>query len=182
MNKDFWMVAILSPSAEIREGFGAYICKVKDGVLTGLIDKQDAGGVVIRDIAGQKHAVKQADIESLEASPVSLMPEGLLGGLSDADLKDFSAFLRRALHQTKSSRTLPLSHYISWSELLRRTFEIDTICPRCKSPLRLIALIKTDDTIKKILSAMGLPTEAPKPYPARPPPSESGGEGGDWLN
>jgi hypothetical protein len=29
---------------------------------------------------------------------------------------------------------------------------------------------------------MGLPTEAPKPYPARPPPSESGGEDGDWLN
>jgi hypothetical protein len=58
----------------------------------------------------------------------------------------------------------------------------DTTCPRCKSPLRLIALIKTEDTIKKILSAMGLPTEAPKPYPARPPPSESGGEGGDWLN
>ena len=84
--------------------------------------------------------------------------------------------------EDKSPRTLPLSHYISWSELLRKTFEIDTICPRCKSPLRLIALIKTDDTIKKILSAMGLPTEAPKPYPARPPPSESGGEGKDWLN
>ena len=57
----------------------------------------------------------------------------------------------------------------------------DTTCPRCKSPLRLIALIKTEDTIKKILAAMGLPTEAPKPHAARPPPSESG-DGGDWLN
>jgi hypothetical protein len=57
--------------------------------------------------------------------------------------------------EDKSPRTLPLSHYISWSELLRRTFAIDSTCPRCKSPLRLIALIKTDDTIKKILSAMG---------------------------
>ena len=84
--------------------------------------------------------------------------------------------------EAKSSRTLPLSHYISWSELLRRTFEIDTICPRCKTPLRLIALIKTDDTIKKILSAMGLPTCAPKLSPARPPPSQSGAEGRDWLN
>ena len=45
-----------------------------------------------------------------------------------------------------------------------------------------IALIKIDDTIKKILSAMGLPTCAPKLWPARPPPSQSGGEGGDWLN
>jgi hypothetical protein len=64
----------------------------------------------------------------------------------------------------------------------KRLFGIDTTCPRCKTPLRLIALIKTDDTIKKILSAMGLPTCAPKLWPARPPPSESGGEGGGWLN
>jgi len=84
--------------------------------------------------------------------------------------------------EDESPRALPLSHYISWSDLLRRTFSIDTTCPRCKTPLRLIALIKTDDTIKKILSAMGLPTEAPQPYPARPPPSDSGSEGGGWLN
>jgi hypothetical protein len=84
--------------------------------------------------------------------------------------------------EDRSPRTPPLSHYISWSELLRRTFQIDTTCPRCKSPLRLIALIKSDDTIKKILSAMGLPTSPPKLSPARPPPSESRGEGGDWLN
>ena len=49
--------------------------------------------------------------------------------------------------------SLPLSHYISWSQLLKRTFEIDTVCPRCKTPLRLIAMIETYDTIKKILSA-----------------------------
>ena len=91
-----------------------------------------------------------------------------------------------ATPEGKDKPSLPLSHYISWSDLLRKTFAIDTICPRCKSPLRLIALIETEDTITKILSAMGLPTEAPKPWPARPParppPSQSGGEGGDWLN
>jgi hypothetical protein len=76
---------------------------------------------------------------------------------------------------------VPLFLYISWSDPLRRTFQTDSTCPRCQSPLRLIALIKTEDTIKKILAAMGLPTEAPKPHPARPPPSESG-DGGDWLN
>jgi hypothetical protein len=37
-------------------------------------------------------------------------------------------------------------------------------------------------TVMKILSAMGLPTEAPKRYPERPPPAEAGGEDGDWLN
>jgi hypothetical protein len=36
--------------------------------------------------------------------------------------------------------------------------------------LRLIALIKTDATIKKILTAMGLPPEPPSVHPALPPP------------
>ena len=87
-----------------------------------------------------------------------------------------------AAPEEKDKPSLPLSHYISWSQLLKKTFEIDTVCPRCKSPLHLIAMIETEDTIKKILKAMGLPTEAPKLRPARPPPSQSGGEGGDWLN
>lgn len=95
-NPDFWLVAILDPSIEIREGFGAYICKMKDGqVLMGLMDKQDAGGIVLKDIAGQKHPVKQPDIEALEASPISLMPEGLLTGMSDVDLRDFFAYLMK---------------------------------------------------------------------------------------
>ncbi len=95
-NIEFWLPAILDPSIEIREGFGAYICSLKDGqVLMGLLDKQDAGGVVLKDVAGQRHAVKQSDIASLEASPVSLMPEALLTGMSDGDLRDFFAFLTK---------------------------------------------------------------------------------------
>jgi hypothetical protein len=87
-----------------------------------------------------------------------------------------------ATPDAKDKPSLPLSHYISWGQLLRRTFEIDTVCPRCKTPLRLIGMIETEDTIKKILSVMGLPTEAPKLWSARPPPWQSGGEAGDWLN
>jgi hypothetical protein len=28
---------------------------------------------------------------------------------------------------------------ISWSQLLKKTFEIDIVCPRCTPPIRLIA-------------------------------------------
>jgi hypothetical protein len=76
------------------------------------------------------------------------------------------------------------STYISWSELLRHTFGIDTVCPKCQTPLRLIALIKTEDIAKKILTTMHLPTEIPEPHPARPPPTsrrEAAG-GKNWLN
>ncbi|MDP1587056.1 MAG: c-type cytochrome [Prosthecobacter sp.] len=95
-NVDFWLDNLFNPSMEIREGFGAYIVKTKSGqFLTGLIDAQDANGIVIKDMASNKTPVKQADIESLEASPISLMPEGLTTGMTDADLKDFFAYLMR---------------------------------------------------------------------------------------
>ncbi|MBE7498276.1 MAG: c-type cytochrome [Verrucomicrobiaceae bacterium] len=95
-NVDFWLDNLFTPSLEIREGFGAYTVKTKGGqLLTGLMDAQDANGIVIKDLAGNKTAIKQADIEKLEASPVSLMPEGLTAGMSDADLKDFFAYLMK---------------------------------------------------------------------------------------
>jgi hypothetical protein len=39
--------------------------------------------------------VKHADIEKMEASPISMMPEGLTTGMSDADLKNFFAYLMK---------------------------------------------------------------------------------------
>jgi putative heme-binding domain-containing protein len=95
-NADFWLDNLFMPSMEIREGFGAYIVKTKGGqILTGLMDAQDASGIVIKDMAGNKTALKQADIETMTASPISLMPEGLTTGMSDADLKDFFAYLMK---------------------------------------------------------------------------------------
>lgn len=95
-NVDFWLDNIFTPSLEIREGFGAYIVKTKSGqILTGLMDAQDTKGIVIKDMANNKTALKQSDIEKMEASPISLMPEGMLTGMSDADLKDFFAYLMK---------------------------------------------------------------------------------------
>jgi hypothetical protein len=70
------------------------------------------------------------------------------------------------------------SRYIPWAERLRRTFAIDIKCTKCGNPLRLIAIIKTDAVIKKIVVAMHLPAEAPELHPARPPPeADPGGAG-----
>ena len=69
------------------------------------------------------------------------------------------------------------SKYIPWNELLRRTFNVELKCANCKGDLRLIALIKTAATIKKILAAMGLPTLPPTA--ARAPPCMNFH---DWQN
>jgi hypothetical protein len=54
------------------------------------------------------------------------------------------------------------SRYIRWSELLRRTFGIELLCSKCKGPLRLVALIKSEEVARRILTAMHLPTEVPE--------------------
>ena len=95
-NLDFWLTATLDPSIEIREGFGAYVLKLKDGqTMTGIIEKQDASGIALRDLAGQRHTARADNIESLEGSPISLMPEGMMACLSDAELRDLFAFLTK---------------------------------------------------------------------------------------
>ena len=95
-NLDFWLTAILTPSIEIREGFGMYVVKLKNGqILSGIMAGQDAKGITLRDIANQLTPVKQSDVASLEASPISLMPQGLLTGISDADLRDLFAYLTK---------------------------------------------------------------------------------------
>jgi putative heme-binding domain-containing protein len=95
-NPDFWLLAILDPSAEIREGYGAYNVKMKDGQsLMGMLVQQDASNVVLKDMAGQTQTLRAAQVEKLEAFPQSLMPEGLLTGADDATVRDLFAYLMR---------------------------------------------------------------------------------------
>lgn len=95
-NPDFWLVAILDPNAEIREGYHAYTAKMKDGqTLMGMVVQQDASNVVLKDMAGQTQTLRASQIEKLEAFPQSLMPEGLLGGLDDAAVRDLFAYLMK---------------------------------------------------------------------------------------
>ncbi len=93
-NLDFWLPGIIDPSLEIREGFGTYVAKLKDGrILTGMMAAQEPQTITLRDIANQTTVVSRADIANLRAIPMSLMPEGLLGGLTDAQLADLFAYL-----------------------------------------------------------------------------------------
>jgi hypothetical protein len=84
-------------------------------------------------------------------------------------------------HQDKPKRR---SKYIRWSDLLRRVFAIEVVCPKCQTPLRLISLIKSEPVAKKILVAMHLPTDVPELHPARPPPERAGerADAEDYVN
>ncbi len=93
-NLDFWLPSILNPSLELREGYLNYVVTMKDGrKISGFVAEQEPRTVTLRDLAGQASVIDRSEIASLEASPVSIMPPGLLVGLSDGELRDFFAYL-----------------------------------------------------------------------------------------
>jgi putative heme-binding domain-containing protein len=95
-NLDFMLPAIVDPNLAIREEFTAFTAVTRDGqTLTGFIEAQTPQSVTMRDLTGQKLLLGRADLQSLTASPVSLMPEGLLEALGEQQVRDLFAYLMK---------------------------------------------------------------------------------------
>lgn len=95
-NPDFWIPSIVNPSLELREGYLNYVASMKDGrKVIGLMQEQSPRTVTLRDLAGQVSLLDRAEMVTLEASPISLMPPALLTGMSDQELRDLFAYLMK---------------------------------------------------------------------------------------
>jgi putative heme-binding domain-containing protein len=98
------MLHIVNPSAEIREGFESHVVATDSGrVLTGIVVEKDNRVMVLRTADGQKVVLPVDEVETQRPAGMSLMPEGLLAGLSEADVRDLFAYLRsnQPLNYTK---------------------------------------------------------------------------------
>ena len=89
------LLAIINPSAEIREGFENYSVETKDGrSLSGFLAEQDNRMIVLRGMDNQNVVLSRTDIAELEPAGQSLMPDGLLDGFNDQQTRDLFAYLR----------------------------------------------------------------------------------------
>jgi len=89
------LLAIVNPSAEIREGYENYSIETKDErALGGFIVEQDERKVILRGFDGQNLVLQRSEIAGLNAAGMSLMPEGLTAGLDDQQGRDLFAYLR----------------------------------------------------------------------------------------
>ena len=92
---DTMLVSIVNPNAEIREGFEYFSVETTDGrVLSGFLADQDTRIVVLRGPAGEDIRLPRAEVKDMKPVGRSLMPENLLQGLTDEQLRDFFAYLR----------------------------------------------------------------------------------------
>lgn len=85
---------VTQPSAAINPDHIAYNIQLKDGeVATGVILQNNPDNVVLGQVTGQSLTIEKSKIVAMKASSVSLMPEGLLQGLTSQQQKDLFTFL-----------------------------------------------------------------------------------------
>jgi putative membrane-bound dehydrogenase-like protein len=93
-NLNDMVVNVVDPSAYIREEFANFRVKTKGGEsYIGLITERAADRLGLVDAAGQRIAIAKADVDDERPLTVSLMPEGLLAGLSDQQVRDLYKYL-----------------------------------------------------------------------------------------
>jgi putative heme-binding domain-containing protein len=95
-DRDFLLVSIVDPSAVIRKEFLSYNVETSDGrQLSGLIAEQMPNSITLVAAKNERTTIARDQIKTLQESPVSLMPEGLLNGLKPQELRDLFSYLEK---------------------------------------------------------------------------------------
>jgi uncharacterized repeat protein (TIGR03806 family) len=85
---------ILNPSKTIAPGFATYLVDTTNDLsYSGMLVRENANEVVIKDTSLKETSIKRNDIARLQPSKISAMPEGLLQNLTAQEATDLVAFL-----------------------------------------------------------------------------------------
>jgi putative heme-binding domain-containing protein len=87
--------SLLDPSRVIDKAFATWVVQTEKGqVYTGLLVKQDDREIVLRDAQAKDLVISRGEIDALQQSPRSLMPDGLLRDFTAQEAADLLAFLQ----------------------------------------------------------------------------------------
>jgi putative heme-binding domain-containing protein len=88
--------SILFPSAKVDPKFASYLVKTHDGrSFTGLLVKRDEKQAVLRDVENKEIVLAADNIETIQPSRLSLMPDGVVSGLTPQEAADLVEYLFR---------------------------------------------------------------------------------------
>ncbi|HEY7330721.1 MAG TPA: PVC-type heme-binding CxxCH protein [Gemmataceae bacterium] len=94
-DRDYLLVSIVDPSALVRKEYVSYVVQTTDGrVVTGLLADQTPGNITLISANKERTTIAREKIESIQESPVSLMPENLLQELKPQQLRDLFRYLQ----------------------------------------------------------------------------------------
>ncbi len=93
-NRPHLIESVLEPSHQIVEGYRTSTILTIDGITkTGFIFERSKEDITLVDIEGKSHKILAEDIEQQIASPLSMMPDGLVDTLTDDEFADLIAYL-----------------------------------------------------------------------------------------
>lgn len=88
------LLALVHPSAEIREGYEVHTVLTADGrMLSGFKVEDTDQLLVLRGADGQTQTISKDEVDDVFPNEQSLMPEGLVDALTDNEIRDLFAFL-----------------------------------------------------------------------------------------
>lgn len=94
MTAESLLESLLNPSSAIKQGYETVIVTRKSGELvSGTLQRRTDTAVLVRDPGGEIVSIPNGDVESLDTSPVSLMPSGLVDHLRRDELIDLMRYL-----------------------------------------------------------------------------------------
>jgi putative heme-binding domain-containing protein len=86
--------SLLEPSRRIEPKYAAYTALTSSGLLaTGLLVARDENSVVLRDAQNKQNEIPASDVEQLQPSRTSLMPDGQMAGLTALEAADLLEYL-----------------------------------------------------------------------------------------
>lgn len=86
---------ILNPAQSIADGYDMWSIELKNGeAIQGLIATETPSALTIRNYGGQETVIARANIKSLKALGMSVMPAGLENQINKQDMADLLAFLK----------------------------------------------------------------------------------------
>jgi putative heme-binding domain-containing protein len=87
--------SVVLPSATFAQGYDTYVAETtEDESIAGMLGYETADSIVLRTASGAETPVQRNQLKSLTKSRLSLMPEGLVQGLTREEAADLFAFLQ----------------------------------------------------------------------------------------
>lgn len=85
---------VLDPNREVNPEYLNYLVRTRDGrILTGMISNEGSSSLTLKDGTNPPRIVSRAEIEELQSTGMSLMPEGLENDISVDEMRDLLNFL-----------------------------------------------------------------------------------------
>ncbi|HVC95619.1 MAG TPA: c-type cytochrome, partial [Pirellulales bacterium] len=102
-NLDYVLSNVIDPSAEIGRDFRMSVIETKDGrVITGMLAERTASRLTVQT-ATERVVLATEDVESVEESAVSMMPQGQLQQLTTEQVRDLIAYLAAKTQESSAT-------------------------------------------------------------------------------